>query len=91
MTRRRPSATDASTSGQAVQRVQFFHGVPGRNGTVTQLAEGSGSHTVTVRDAASRSASGSSYSAPHGGHTASPPPSRATSWRASAPSASATA
>jgi hypothetical protein len=30
-----------------VQRVQFFQGVPGRNGTVTQLAEGSGTHTYT--------------------------------------------
>ncbi|SHF06110.1 Ig-like domain-containing protein [Thermomonas hydrothermalis] len=37
----------ASTSGQSVQRVQFFEGVPGRNGTVTQLAEGSASYTFT--------------------------------------------
>ena len=37
----------ASTSGQTVQRVQFFEGVPGRNGTVTQLVEGSGTHTFT--------------------------------------------
>lgn len=37
----------ASSSGQSAQRVQFFEGVPGRNGTVTQLAEGSGSYTFT--------------------------------------------
>jgi len=37
----------ASSSGQSVQRVQFFEGVPGRNGTVTQLAEGSASYTFT--------------------------------------------
>ena len=41
------TANHASTSGQTVQRVQFFEGVPGRNGTVTQLFEGSGSHTFT--------------------------------------------
>ncbi len=41
------TANYASTSSQTVQRVQFFEGVPGRNGTVTQLAEGSGSHTLT--------------------------------------------
>lgn len=41
------SANFASTSGQTPQRVQFFEGVPGRNGTVTQLAEGSGTHTFT--------------------------------------------
>lgn len=40
-------ANYASTSGQSAQRVQFFEGVPGRNGTVTQLAEGSGSYTFT--------------------------------------------
>ena len=42
----------ASTSGQTVQRVQFFEGVPGRNGTVTQLAEGSGTHTFTPSEGA---------------------------------------
>ena len=41
------TANHASTSGQTVQRVQFFEGVPGRNGTVTQLSEGSGSSTFT--------------------------------------------
>lgn len=40
-------ANYASTSGQTVQRVQFFEGVPGRNGTVTQLTEGSGTYTFT--------------------------------------------
>ena len=42
----------ASTSGQTVQRVQFFEGVPGRNGTVTQLTEGSGTHTFTPSEGA---------------------------------------
>jgi len=37
----------ASSSGQTVQRVQFFEGVPGRSGTVTQLFEGSGSYAFT--------------------------------------------
>ena len=32
------NALHASINGQTVQRVQFFEGVPGRNGTVTQLA-----------------------------------------------------
>ena len=41
------TALHASTNGQTVQRVQFFEGVPGRNGTVTQLTEGSGSYTFT--------------------------------------------
>lgn len=41
------SANYASTSGQTAQRVQFFEGVPGRNGTVTQLAEGNGTHAFT--------------------------------------------
>lgn len=40
-------ANYASTSGQTAARVQFFEGVPGRNGTVTQLFEGSGTVTVT--------------------------------------------
>ena len=40
-------ANYASSSGQTAQRVQFFEGVPGRNGTVTQLAEGSGSYSFT--------------------------------------------
>jgi len=41
------TANYASTSGQTVQRVQFFEGVPGRNGTVTQLTEGSDTHSFT--------------------------------------------
>ncbi len=41
------SANYASTSGQTVQRVQFFEGVPERNGTVTQLTEGNGTHAFT--------------------------------------------
>ncbi len=41
------SAVYASTGGQTVQRVQFFEGVPGRNGTVTQLTEGNGDYTFT--------------------------------------------
>jgi len=41
------SANYASISGQTVQRVQFFEGVPERNGTVTQLTEGSGTHAFT--------------------------------------------
>ncbi|MDE2406741.1 MAG: CehA/McbA family metallohydrolase [Xanthomonadaceae bacterium] len=41
------AANFASASGQTAQRVQFFEGVPGRNGTVTQLTEGSGSYTFT--------------------------------------------
>jgi len=41
------TANHASSSGQTVQRVQFYEGVPGRNGTVTQLVEGSGTHTFT--------------------------------------------
>jgi hypothetical protein len=41
------TANYASTSGQTAQRVQFFEGVPGRNGTVTQLTEGSGTYTFT--------------------------------------------
>lgn len=40
-------ANYASTSGQTAQRVQFFEGVPGRNGTVTQFTEGSGTYTFT--------------------------------------------
>ena len=40
-------ANYASSSGQTAARVQFFEGVPGRNGTVTQLYEGSGSTTIT--------------------------------------------
>lgn len=40
-------ANYASTSGQTAQRVQFFEGVPGRNGTVTQLTEGSGTYVFT--------------------------------------------
>ncbi|GAB3101817.1 Ig-like domain-containing protein [Lysobacter terrae] len=41
------TANYASTGGQTTQRVQFFEGVPGRNGTVTQLTEGSGTYTFT--------------------------------------------
>lgn len=41
------TANYASTSGQTAQRVQFFEGVPGRNGTVTQLTEGSGNYSFT--------------------------------------------
>ena len=41
------TARYASAAGQTVQRVQFFQGVPGRNGAVTQLAEGSDTHTLT--------------------------------------------
>lgn len=41
------TANFASTSGQTAQRVQFFEGVPGRKGTVTQLTEGSGTYTFT--------------------------------------------
>ncbi|TBR08001.1 MAG: carbohydrate-binding protein CenC, partial [Lysobacter sp.] len=37
----------ASTNAQTAQRVQFFEGVPGRNGTVTQLYEGSDTYTFT--------------------------------------------
>jgi hypothetical protein len=40
-------ANYASANGQTAARVQFFQGVPGSNGTVTQLYEGSGSTTVT--------------------------------------------
>jgi len=40
-------ANYASSSGQSAARVQFFEGVPGRNGTVTQLFEGSGTVTLT--------------------------------------------
>lgn len=41
------TANYASTSGGSATRVQFFEGVPGRNGTVTQLFEGSGTYTFT--------------------------------------------
>ena len=41
------TANYASTNGQTVQRVQFFEGVPGRNGTVSQLVEGNGTHSFT--------------------------------------------
>jgi hypothetical protein len=41
------TANYASTSGQTVQRVQFFEGVPSRNGTVTQLTEGSTTYSFT--------------------------------------------
>jgi hypothetical protein len=36
-----------SAGGGSAARVQFFEGVPGRNGTVTQLYEGSGSYAFT--------------------------------------------
>ena len=41
------AANYASTNGQVAARVQFFEGVPGRNGTVTQLFEGAGTTTFT--------------------------------------------
>ncbi|HEY2346424.1 MAG TPA: Ig-like domain-containing protein [Xanthomonadaceae bacterium] len=41
------TANYASSSGQTASRVQFFTGVPGSNGTVTQLYEGSGTTTTT--------------------------------------------
>jgi len=41
------TANYASTVGGTAARVQFFEGVPGRNGTVTQLFEGAGSTTIT--------------------------------------------
>ncbi|MEO7324435.1 MAG: Ig-like domain-containing protein [Dokdonella sp.] len=41
------TANYASTNGQTVQRLQFFEGVPGSNGTVAQLTEGNGSYTFT--------------------------------------------
>ncbi len=41
------NANYASTSGGTAARVQFFEGVPGRNGTVTQLFEGAGMYTFT--------------------------------------------
>lgn len=41
------AANYASLSGGTAQRVQFFEGVPGRNGTVTQLFEGAGSYSFT--------------------------------------------
>lgn len=37
----------ASASGQTAQTIEFFNGVPGRNGTVTRLASGSGTHSYT--------------------------------------------
>jgi hypothetical protein len=41
------AANYASSNGQAASRVQFFEGVPGRNGTVTQLFEGAGTYAFT--------------------------------------------
>ncbi|HPO23563.1 MAG TPA: Ig-like domain-containing protein [Arenimonas sp.] len=41
------TANYASTVGGTAARVQFFEGVPGRNGTVTQLFEGAGSTSIT--------------------------------------------
>ena len=41
------TANYASTVGGTASRVQFFEGVPSRNGTVTQLFEGAGSTTIT--------------------------------------------
>jgi len=46
------AANYASTGGQTAARVQFFEGVPGRNGTVTQLYEGSGTTTITPANGA---------------------------------------
>lgn len=37
----------SANAARSASRVQFFEGVPGRNGTVTQLYEGSGSYTFT--------------------------------------------
>lgn len=41
------AANYASSGGGSAQRVQFFEGVPGRNGTVTQLFEGAGTYSFT--------------------------------------------
>ena len=42
------TANYASTNpARSASRVQFFEGVPGRNGTVTQLIEGQGAYTFT--------------------------------------------
>ena len=41
------AANYASSSGETASRVQFFEGVPGRNGTVTQLFEGAGTYSFT--------------------------------------------
>jgi hypothetical protein len=41
------AANYASLNGGTAQRVQFFEGVPGRNGTVTQLFEGAGTYSFT--------------------------------------------
>ncbi len=46
------AANYASSSGQVAARVQFFEGVPGRNGAVTQLYEGDGSYTFTPNEGA---------------------------------------
>jgi hypothetical protein len=46
------TANYASSNGQTAQRVQFFEGVPGRNGNVTQLTEGSGSYSFTPANGA---------------------------------------
>jgi hypothetical protein len=40
-------ANYASTGGQTIQRVQFYEGVPGRNGTVTQAFEGNTTYALT--------------------------------------------
>ncbi|HEY0661965.1 MAG TPA: CehA/McbA family metallohydrolase, partial [Lysobacter sp.] len=40
-------ANYASTDGHTAQRVQFFEGVPGRNGEVTRLAGNKGTLTIT--------------------------------------------
>jgi hypothetical protein len=41
------TANYASSNGGTASRVQFFEGVPGRNGTVTQLFEGAGTYVFT--------------------------------------------
>ena len=46
------TANYASTVGGTAARVQFFEGVPGRNGTVTQLFEGAGTTTITPAEGA---------------------------------------
>ncbi|MGH8028993.1 MAG: Ig-like domain-containing protein, partial [Arenimonas sp.] len=46
------AANYASTAGGSAARVQFFEGVPGRNGTVTQLFEGAGTYASTPTEGA---------------------------------------
>jgi hypothetical protein len=46
------TANYASRVGGTASRVQFYEGVPGRNGTVTKLFEGAGTTTLTPRQGA---------------------------------------